>query len=61
MTLCSENHDEVCYEGRDCPACKLFTETETLSGTIEDLNDVIRERDDQIQELKEELNGERQQ
>jgi len=21
MQLCSENHDEVCYEGRNCPCC----------------------------------------
>ena len=56
MTLCSENHDEVCYEGRDCPACKLFTETETLSGTIEDLRDEIAELKDSLKELQ--SNGE---
>jgi len=21
MNLCSDGHDEVCYEGRKCPAC----------------------------------------
>jgi len=23
MNLCSSGHDEVCYEGRECPACLL--------------------------------------
>ncbi len=21
MNLCSDNHQEICYEGRDCPLC----------------------------------------
>lgn len=23
MNLCSQNHDEVCYEGHRCPACEI--------------------------------------
>lgn len=23
MNLCSEGHDEICYEGRRCPVCEL--------------------------------------
>ena len=23
MNLCNDNHEEVCFEGRDCPACEI--------------------------------------
>lgn len=39
MNLCSDEHDEVCYEGRYCPACSVRDEME-------------REKDLQIDELK---------
>ena len=28
MDLCSERHDEVCYDGRTCPVCDAKAETE---------------------------------
>lgn len=34
MTLCDKQHDEVCYEGRSCPACAVRDE---LEGQIADL------------------------
>lgn len=30
MNLCSKNHDEVCFEGRVCPACELVTQLADL-------------------------------
>jgi len=38
MDLCSDNHDEVCYEGRTCPVCSLRDE---LDNEIEQLNECI--------------------
>jgi hypothetical protein len=29
MNLCSDGHDEVCYEGRECPVCKLREEMQS--------------------------------
>lgn len=43
MTLCSDGHDEVCYEGRDCPACLLL--------------ETIKEKDDEIQSLNLEIDS----
>lgn len=40
MNLCSDGHDEVCYEGRDCPACLINKE---LIETIEDRNKLLEE------------------
>ena len=41
MNLCSDNHEEVCYEGRTCPVCELIneknTEIDELNNSIEDL------------------------
>ena len=34
MNLCSDGHDEVCYECRECPVCVI---RDDLTGTIKDL------------------------
>jgi hypothetical protein len=49
MTLCSDNHDEVCYEGRYCPACELFQE---LTSREEDLVKLQRTHDELVEEFK---------
>jgi predicted RNase H-like nuclease (RuvC/YqgF family) len=45
MNLCSDNHDEVCFESRSCPVCEL----------ISDENTKIESLEEQIQELKQKL------
>lgn len=45
MQLCSNKHEEVCYEDSDCPVC---TTRDDLQGTIDDL-----EKD--VENLKEEI------
>jgi hypothetical protein len=42
MTLCSDRHEEVCYEGRSCPACDIATE---LAERTKELKDTERELD----------------
>jgi len=44
MNLCSEGHEEVCYEGRICPACDL---KEDYESKIEELQDDLKEREEQ--------------
>ena len=46
MNLCNNDHDEVCYEGRNCPACDK----------IKELNEEIEDLKDKVQDLKNELN-----
>jgi hypothetical protein len=43
MNLCSSTHEEVCYGGRFCPACKLLERIKELEDEIEALNEEIRE------------------
>lgn len=56
MNLCNDEHEEVCYEGRNCPACKeresrLETERDSEK-EIERLNEKIDELRDQLTEAK---------
>lgn len=39
MNLCSEGHDEVCYDGRNCPACSLIDEVTSLKHEIINLEE----------------------
>jgi hypothetical protein len=55
MNICSDNHDEVCYEGRDCPACKLYQETVELTQKIEARDDTISQLEGDIENLQAEL------
>ena len=43
MYLCDDGHDEVCYEGKDCPAC--------------DMKRRFSDAEDEIFKLKEEIEG----
>ncbi len=42
MNLCSDNYEEVCYEGKKCPCCKLFEKVGELEDEIDGLNEEIR-------------------
>ncbi len=41
MNLCSEGHDEVCFEGRICPVCEKMEEIKALGETIDELQNEI--------------------
>ena len=61
MNLCSNGHEEVCYEARTCPCCETIqamqndlddkdTEIKDLKGQVEDADDQIIELQGQIKE-----------
>lgn len=35
MNLCDKQHAEVCYTGRDCPACEKIDEANEKIGDLE--------------------------
>jgi hypothetical protein len=37
MEICSDGHDEICYESRACPACSLKDENAELQQKIKEL------------------------
>lgn len=45
MNLCSDGHDEICFEGRHCPACSLIQEIEKLEKEV----DCLKESCDDLQ------------
>jgi len=51
MDLCSDGHEEICYERRYCPVCDLKKE---LTDEIDTLKSEISELKDQIENLQEE-------
>ena len=52
MNLCSNNHDEICYEGLSCPACELLSEIKDLKNENEDLQKKVDELEDQIDDMR---------
>lgn len=40
MNLCDDGHDEVCYEGRECPACELKQERDELQLELDKIGDL---------------------
>jgi transcription initiation factor IIE alpha subunit len=53
MNLCSQNHTEICHEGRDCPLCGVVGELEEANDSINDLKGQVAELKTEIEELKE--------
>lgn len=37
MTLCNDRHEEVCFEGKECPVCALEVEIVDLKEAVEDI------------------------
>ncbi len=59
MNLCSDDHEEVCYEGRTCPVCEVKQEKEkeieACQDEIEDLKNTIGELESDLESAKEGL------
>ncbi len=53
MNLCSDSHDEVCYEGRTCPLCakqKEIDELEKANAILQDENSNLKGTNVDLQE-----------
>ena len=59
MNLCSHHHDEICYDGRDCPLCAKMTEMdEALSDKDKEIKSLVSDAKDaeaRIAELEHEI------
>ena len=51
MNLCSDGHDEVCFEGRHCPVCEMRDERDGKQETIIDLNKTIDRLNTEIEDM----------
>jgi hypothetical protein len=43
MNLCADGHDEICHEGRVCPACELLKKISDMEDEISTLKDQLEE------------------
>lgn len=52
MDICSTGHDEIVYDGRDCPACILQSthkyEIEALETRVNDLQNEVQSLEDAL-------------
>jgi hypothetical protein len=53
MRLCSDNHIEVCFEGRECPVCNEQIKTNEVENDLKIANDLNETLKSEIEELKE--------
>ena len=54
MNFCSRHHDEICYEGHDCPMCVIIKEKDDKISELEDKISELEERvENQYSEIKE--------
>jgi hypothetical protein len=51
MTLCSDGHDEVCYECRRCPVCVAKAELAGVEGLVDELRGTLTQRADEVSDL----------
>lgn len=52
MNLCSDDHEEVCYEGRRCPVCEAVSDKNREIERLEMENDNLQ---DQVKDLESQL------
>jgi len=43
MNLCSDGHEEICYEGRGCPLCSVIKENKEKEKELDKLQAEIDE------------------
>jgi hypothetical protein len=54
MILCSDNHEEVCYDGRSCPVCDA---RDALQQEVDDLTQELEEAREEIDRLEAEADA----
>jgi cell division protein FtsB len=55
MKLCSEHHDEVCYEAGKCPVCERIKEIEKLTEEVGRLEDEASDLEQEVLDLEQEI------
>lgn len=60
LRLCDDGHDEVCYQGKDCPVCALLAEVKELKSNEQENLDQIDDLKIEASDLREELKAKAQ-
>lgn len=51
MNLCSDNHEEVCFTGRHCPACEIQQKLNAAEVEIESLKNELQSSKEEPDQL----------
>lgn len=43
MNLCDKDHEEICYEGRNCPCCDIIKEKEKVECDLDNKQKEVAE------------------
>lgn len=52
MKKCANGHDEIMFEGRACPLCKVLVERDELKNNIDELEERCSFLEDTIDDLE---------
>lgn len=52
MYLCNDGHDEICYEGKQCPLCECKSKVLQLEDDLSDKEDEVRKLQDEVDDLQ---------
>lgn len=55
MTLCSDHHDEVCYEGRACPACEFVDKLDAVTAKRNEAEERVKELEEEVSNLESQI------
>ncbi len=58
MDICSDNHEEIAYEGRQCPACDIRADKDIEIKDLEKDNKNLEKTNEKLEEELEELKTE---
>ena len=55
MNICNDNHEEIVFEGRHCPLCKLRSQYTEDIDTLNDINSSLQSQLKNLEETYSEL------
>ena len=55
MNICNRGHNEVCYEGQNCPRCECIEEKDSLKRQLEDSRENYKSLIEEFKEVQNEL------
>ena len=55
MQLCEEYHQEVCFDGRNCPVCEAINEKEDIEHKLEKVESELETSNEEIDNLRSQI------
>jgi hypothetical protein len=55
MDVCSDGHEEIVHEGRNCPTCAIVEENKELKEKVAELQTLLDDAEADVSELTEKL------